>query len=324
MIDKKKLADIMANQDPNTTLEVQNPEVEAQMEVYKNEGTPDNLNILLNKARRGRFLVPANVDTEKKQPIPIFIKNEEGGCFIPIYTNKEHAEKAPKCPAILNMPFLSIVAMAVNSKIDIAGIVLNPFSNNLVLKDKLLKKIDEVERARAKAAKEGANGVPGKTKAIKLNAKQYAIFERKQFELIFLPNKLFAEGREFIDKLVEKKEQYIDELYEESYQQKKMYPYLEEEFSVMALSITEDFLAIRVDFQERDKSIGCSHRAYITWNESTGEAHYYLIEIAPENKTMVGEIDAEHKHSLHGEAPAEGAELQMILTLAKGEEEITS
>ena len=36
MIDKKKLADIMANQDPNTTLEVQNPEVEAQMEVYKN------------------------------------------------------------------------------------------------------------------------------------------------------------------------------------------------------------------------------------------------------------------------------------------------
>ena len=103
-----------------------------------------------------------------------------------------------------------------------------------------------------------------------------------------------------------------------------MYPYLEEEFSVMALSITEDFLAIRGDFQERDKSIGCSHRAYITWNESTGEAHYYLIEIAPENKTMVGEIDSEHKHSLHGQAPAEGAELQMILTLAKGEEEITS
>ena len=55
MIDKKKLADIMANQDPNTTLEVQNPEVEAQMEVYKNEETPDNLNILLNKARRGRI-----------------------------------------------------------------------------------------------------------------------------------------------------------------------------------------------------------------------------------------------------------------------------
>ena len=114
MIDKKKLADIMANQNPNTTLEVQNPEVEAQMEVYKNEETPDNLNILLNKARRGRFLVPANVDKEKKQPIPIFIKNEEGGCFIPIYTNKEHAEKAPKSPAILNMPFLSIVSTVIS------------------------------------------------------------------------------------------------------------------------------------------------------------------------------------------------------------------
>ena len=82
MIDKKKLADIMANQDPNTTLEVQNPEVEKLIDVYKEENTPDNLNLLLNKARLARFLVPANV-AENKQPLPMMIKNDEGELFTP-------------------------------------------------------------------------------------------------------------------------------------------------------------------------------------------------------------------------------------------------
>ena len=103
-----------------------------------------------------------------------------------------------------------------------------------------------------------------------------------------------------------------------------MYPYLEEEFSVMALSISENLLAIRVDFQERDKTVGCSHRAYITWDNIKEEAHYYLIEVAPEKKTLLAEINGEHKHIVHGEAPAEGAELQMILDLAKGGSDITS
>lgn len=323
MIDKKKLADILANQDPNTTLEVQNPEVEKLIDVYKEENTPDNLNLLLNKARLARFLVPANV-AENKQPLPMMIKNDEGELFLPIYTSKSHIEKAPKSPAILNMPFLALVQLAVNSPTNISGIVINPFTNNLVFKDKLLQKIDEVEKNRAKAAGAGNQGVQGKTKAIKLDAKQYAVFERKQFELIFLPHKLFTEGKSFVDTLADKKEQYIDELYEESYQQKKMYPYLEEEFSVMALSISENLLAIRVDFQERDKTVGCSHRAYITWDNITEEAHYYLIEVAPEKKTLLAEINGEHKHIVHGEAPAEGAELQMILDLAKGGSDITS
>lgn len=349
MIDKKKLAEAMSNSnssaqlntttdsnvaakpiqakdvDPNATLEVKNPEVEELMAVYKNENTPDNLNKLIVAAREARFLMPANIN-DKKQPIPVFIKNDDGQLFLPIYTNKEHIAKAPKSPAIMNFPFLGIIQMSLNPSVKVAGIVFNPFTDNLIFKDKLVERIAEVEKARmaAKKAAEEGGQAEGKVKTIKMDAKQYAAFERKRFESIFFPTKFFAEGKSFVDELVDKKEEYIDTLYEESYQNKRMYPYLSEEFSVMALSISEDFLVVRVDFQDRDKTIGCSERAYLTWDKTKEEGHYFLIELAMENKVVLAEVDAEHKHHVHGEAPAEGAELQVIIDIAKGTNKITS
>ena len=46
-----------------------------------------------------------------------------------------------------------------------------------------------------------------------------------------LPTKMFEGGKEFMDRLADEKEKLIDELYEEAYQQKRMYPYMEEDFS---------------------------------------------------------------------------------------------
>ena len=79
----------------------------------------------------------------------------------------------------------------------------------------LVQRIEEVEKARKNA---------GKVKTMQLTPEQYVLFERKQFEFGFLPRRLFENGKEMMEQLCEKKEEYIDQLFEESYQQKRMYP----------------------------------------------------------------------------------------------------
>ena len=230
MIDKKKLQNLQKKPaDPNMTLNIKNDEIEELIVTYSKENSADNLNKLLNKVHVSRVLVPANLNSQG-QPVPFVIKNQSGESFMPIYTSKEQIPAEPKVPGILNMPYLGVNDMALKEEVGANGIVINPFTHNLVFKKPLLEKIASVEKAR----KEGP-----KTKTIKLSEQQYTLLERKQFEQVFLPRHFFEEPGEFISKLSEEKEELIDRLYEESYQQKRLYPYLPEDFSVMLMSISE-------------------------------------------------------------------------------------
>ena len=94
------------------------------------------------------------------------------------------------------------------------------------------KKFEEVEKKR----KEGAQ-----PKKMQLTQEQYLLFERKQFEFGFMPKRFFAQGKQMMDDLCEKKEEYMDQFFEECYQQKRMYPYLPEDFSVMVNGFVRQF-----------------------------------------------------------------------------------
>ena len=306
MIDKKKLQNLQKKPaDPNMTLNIKNDEIEELIVTYSKENSADNLNKLLNKVHVSRVLVPANLNSQG-QPVPFVIKNQSGESFMPIYTSKEQIPAEPKVPGILNMPYLGVNDMALKEEVGANGIVINPFTHNLVFKKPLLEKIASVEKAR----KEGP-----KIKTIKLSEQQYTLLERKQFEQVFLPSHFFEEPGEFISKLSEEKEELIDRLYEESYQQKRLYPYLPEVFSVMLMSISETLTIVRIDFQSRDMEIGSCIRAYLSWNSESEAARYFTIELASEKNRMLCEIDKEHKHNNYGEAPVEGAELQTILDM---------
>ena len=320
MIDKKKLQGLnlgnassdpkMAKPtDPNMTLDVKNTEIEAMLKTYAESKKVDDLNKLVGLIHNARVLVPANVN-DKKQPVPVMIKNGKGETFYPIYTSKSQMDKAPKSAGIINMPYIGINQMALRENVKADGVVINPFTDNLVFKKSLIQKIADVEEARK-------NGV--KTRQVKMSPEQYSIFERHQFETVFLPTKFFELKNEFVEKLSETKEEYIDSLFEESYQQKRLYPYLTEDFSVMALSITEALTVIRVDFPLKDMSKGCSTRAYIVWNKEKEQGWYFNIEKGDGESLLIGEIDENHKRTSHGESPAEGAELQLILDLVKEE-----
>lgn len=203
------------------------------------------------------------------------------------------------------MPFVGANDMVAKSNGRITGIAINPFSENLIFKPELVQKIAEVEEMKKKGMKQ-----------VKMTGAQYAVFERIQFEKGFLPKKLFEGGKEFMQHLGERKEIYLDVLFEQSYQQKRMYPYLEEDFSVMLMNISEDVTIARVEFPNKDLGAGVSLRAFLAWNDKTKEARYFTIDIGKEQGSRTfTEVTKEMKVVNLGAAPVDGTELQRVVDL---------
>jgi hypothetical protein len=285
---------------------VKNKELEALVELYLKERTSENLNKLVNHIRTCRVLIPANVD-EQKKPQPCLISHAKSGVFLPVYTCQEQIPREPRSAGVLNMPFLSANKLVADQGEQIAGIVINPFSHNLIFKRALVERIEEVEKERKKA---------GTTKKVTMTQEQYLAFERRQFEFGHFPRTLFEKGREVIDGLCDRKEAYVDELFEAGYQQNRLYPYLTEDFSVMVMNISKELLVIRVDLPDKDFGIPSCRRIYLAWDETADAGRYLTIERTQDpEKNMLGEFLADGHHIDHGEAPVEGAELQRVIDL---------
>ena len=122
--------------------------------------------------------------------------------------------------------------------------------------------------------------------------------------------------KEMMEQLCEKKEEYIDQLFEESYQQKRMYPYLPEDFSVMVLNISDDLTIARVDLPNREMGVPSCYRIYLAWDEKEQKGRYMTIEKTKDaGSNLLGEMGSDWKHVDYGQAPVEGAELQTILDI---------
>ncbi len=298
-------------QDPNFTLDVNNTAIEDLIVKFNEDKTIPVLNQLVGSIHHSRVLAPVTLG-DNKQPQPIFIKNQEGQVFMPIYTSKGHIPQLPKGQGIINIPFLGVNEVALRPELKVVGIVINPQTTNFVLKRELLEKIAEVEEKQKNAPKQQtpASGI----KKVEMTEAEYVIFERRQFEGIFLPKKLWENSAEFVANLMERREEFIDELFEESYQQKRMYPYLTEEFSVMPMDISDEQLVIRLDMPEHDLGNGVAVRLYFNWDKKKKTARYFVIELAAQNR-LLSEITEEMNRTIHGVAPEEGAELSRILEI---------
>ena len=321
MIDKKKLSDAIKNSkdnpqkppvDPNLTLDVKNEKLEELVKQYTDEKNADNLNALIEELRKCRLLVPANIDEEKK-PVPCMLNSKDKGMYFPVYTALKQIPQSPRSEAIINMPYLAVNEMTAQQQENLGGVAINPFTDNLIFKMPLVLRIQEVEKKRRELAKQG--GEP-KKKTLQLTPEQYLQFERRQFEFGFLPKRFFEQGQAFMDALCEKKEGYIDQLFEEAYQEKRRYPYLPEDFSVMVMNIAEDLLIVRVDLPAQDMAAPSCLRIYLAWNEVAGSGRYLTIETVKDSKERkLGELTLDWKKVDHGVAPVEGAELQYVIDL---------
>lgn len=287
------------------TMEITNDRLEEAIKVYAAERTKETLSNVLNLLRPTKLLVPAMLKNPN-QPTPCFLKNSNGEQFFVAYTSKEQIPKDPKSQAILAMPFPACNNIVVKEELNLTGMVINPFSDNLVLKTELVQKLHEADEKAAKV------------RQVKMTPQQFQAFVKKQVEFSILPKRLFEEGEAFVERLCEEKEAFINEIFAEAFKEEKLYSYSESDYSVMALGIAEDLTLVRVDLPEKGLEAPLCYRIYVTFNPLTKEAKYFTIEMSAEKgMRILGEMLSDGKHVNHGESPVEGAELQEIIELAK-------
>lgn len=298
--------------DNKVTLEITNDKLEEAIRIYLAERTKENLGIVLNLLRPTKLLVPAMLKAPN-QPVPCFLKNGNGETFLAVYTSKEQIPAEPKSQAILSMPFPACNEMVVKPELNLLGMVINPFTENLVLKKELVEKLHEAD---VKAMQ---------TKQIKMTPEQFQVFVKKQVEFGVLPKRLFAEKESFVNQLCEEKEAFVNQIFAAAYKEAKLYPYSESDYSVMALEIAPDLTLIRIDFPESGIVPPLCYRVYITYDPIAKKAGYYTIEkMAEPGKRLLGGFAEDGSHVNYGEAPVEGAEIDRIMTLARTVDEITS
>ena len=293
------------------TMEITNDRLEEAIKEYAAGRTKERLTTVLNLLRPTKLFVPAMLQAPDR-PIPCFLKNSNEEQFLVVYTSKEQIPEEPKSQAMLNMPFPACNNIVVKPELKLAGMVINPFSDNLVLKTELVQKLHEADEQAAKRA--------AQMKQVKMTPAQFQVFVKRQVEFGVLPKRLFTEKQEFMNKLCDEKEAFINEIFAGVFKEPKLNPYTENDYSVMALDIAEDLTLVRVDLPEKGLVPPLCYRIYLTINPKTGKAGYYTIEMSKEKDVrMLGEFLEDGKHIDHGVAPVEGAELQKIMDLARGE-----
>lgn len=294
--------------DNKTTIEITNDRLEEAIKEYASDRTKERLSTVLNLLRPTKLFVPAMLKAPN-QPVPCFLKNKNGEQFLVVYTSKEQIPKEPKSQALLNMPFPACNTIVVKPELSLTGMVINPFSDNLILKTELIQKLHEADEKAAQM------------KQVKMTPAQFNIFVKKQVEFGVIPKRLYAEGESFISKLCEEREVFINQIFAEAYKEPKLYAYSEKDYSVMALDISDDLTLVRVDLPESGLVPSLCCRIYVTFNPKTQKAGYYTIEMTKEKDVhILGKIEEDGKRTDCGQAPVEGAELQKIMDLARGEE----
>ena len=247
------------------------------------------------------------------QPVPCFLKSGTGDTFLAVYTSREQIPAEPKSQAILSMPFPACNDIVVKEEFRLKGMVINPFTHNLILQKELVEKLHEADQKMAQ------------TQQIKMTPEQFGVLVKKQVEFGILPRRLYAEKESFINQLCEEKERLINRIFAETYKEAKLYPYSESDYSVMALNIAPDLTLIRVDFPESGMVPPLCYRVYLTYDPIAKKAGYYTIEMMAEpGKRLLGGFAEDGSHVNYGEAPVEGAEMERIMALARTVDEITS
>ena len=91
---------------------------------------PQKIQELIRAGQNGK--VPVRM-TNQTKPAPIVLKNDKGEQFFAVFTGKGQIPENQRFPAMMYLPFKECAKMAAKKESGLAGIVLNPFTDNLVL-----------------------------------------------------------------------------------------------------------------------------------------------------------------------------------------------
>lgn len=299
--------------------ELQNPSVVQCLKALAEKGTPDNLNRLCQELVNAYVIVPTQIDivNDKEYAFPAVLTSDDNRFYQPVYTDLEHLKQGPKAERVSITEFVKMLALVINQNDTlkkqgkegdaVAGIVINPSTENITLTTDILESV-------YKSVK----------KPTKLNLDQYKIIERCNFEQNTLPNLLHGEKEMFFKALVNGKEEYLNRLFEQTYQNKQVYSYTAADFNV-DYTTTEDGIDIaRIDMPGEKSIVGTTPFVYVVWNAPKKQERYFaFVNEAPVDagslNMAIVEVTADKKAYKVGILTKLGHEREAILQALREE-----
>ncbi|MCR5216476.1 MAG: SseB family protein [Lachnospiraceae bacterium] len=304
----------------NGPMLLKNEELNQKLVSYREDKDPEKLKDLLGTIVKSNFLMLA-VLNDQKVPIPLAVNGADGKKILALYTDmqqidKERINNVPTNAIILQTAFIFANKFVMDSKGEITGIVINPFTSTVFLPENLIQDLSKnikVERI-ISVENEVNQKIPETATDAEVN-----LLERRRFDDVVLPDLLFGKGEEFMEQLVTKKEEYVDQLFEQAYQDIRRYPFLPEDYKVMAIDPSADETFVSIEMPEEGRSVGVNSQIFIIWNKETKKGRFFGTKMDQGNKSILMEALPDHKLRVVSPAPESGTEMNTILTLVRGE-----
>lgn len=234
--------------------------------------------------------------------VPCLLQKDTGEQALPIFTSLGKIPPEKKSPAVIAMPFMACVAMFTANQDKVAEIVINPFTEMMILNRSIL----EVAEKRRKAA--------GEIKAVPVTKEQFQNIAHNKVILQLLPKYLFENGLKGLEELQREEGALMMRFYEEVYPKEKTCGFRAEEFSLMILNLTENIQLTRLDLPDATNKKGMCYRVYAVFKRDTEEVLYYTLENTKDGR-FIARITQDGKHELVEQAPDNGAEIEAIMSL---------
>ena len=107
--------------------------------------------------------------------------------------------------------------------------------------------------------------------------------------------------------------------FEQAYQDIRRYPFLPEDYKVMAIDPSVDETFVSIEMPESGRSVGVNSQIFMIWNKETKKGRFFGIKMDQGNRSILMEALPDHKLRVVSPAPESGTEMNTILTLVRGE-----
>lgn len=305
---------------------IDNSQLEVLTEAFAKDRTKENFAKVMEQLEKAVVflptMMPENLDSEAKKLakegkglklpkdtkiVPCLLRKETGEQALPIFSSGKHILEDKKSPAIMALPFFTCVSMAMANADKVEAIILNPFTQSIVLSRQILEIADKRRKQPQK-------------KVVKLTEKQFHQLAHRRVAYELLPAFLFEKQKEGLEQLQKEEGEFLVAKYASVYPKEIKAPYGENDFSFMTLNISDTLQITRIDMPEKNMAKGLAGRIYIVWKSDTDTLEYYTIEKA-EKGSEIGRVYEDRKHEIVAAAPDNGAEIETIMELASKSEE---
>lgn len=236
--------------------------------------------------------------------VPCLLRKETGEQALPIFTSPEQIPEDKKSPMVMAMPFMGVIAMAAANQDKVAEVVVNPFTEMMVLNRSVL----EIAEKRRKAA--------GQIKTVQLTKEQFQDLAHNRVTHAILPKYLFENGEEGLKTLQREEGAFLLKLYEQIYPKGQKCGSRAEDFSLMTLNLTDTIQLTRLDMPDETNKKGLCYRVYAVFKRDTEEVLYYTLENTKDGN-FIARVTQDGKHEILEQTPDNGAEIEAVLNLAE-------